>query len=236
MPVCASTNSVAQELLNKNEATEGCVILTDEQTGGRGQRGNSWEAQPGQNITLSVIFRPVFLPAAGQFFLNMAVSLAVTDLLNTLLPPGTQVKWPNDIYFEDQKLGGILIENSILGSNLQTSIIGIGLNVNQQYFSNPNAVSLKLISGQHFDLAYLTKKLLEALEKRYLQLQKNSFKALQQEYWQHLLGLNEYRFFEVNGQAVTGKITGTDDFGRLAVEINEQIRYFDLKEIKFLFG
>ena len=235
LPVCTSTNTVAQELLNKNEATEGFVIIAGEQTAGRGQRGNSWEATAGQNLILSVIWQPDFLAASDQFFLSMAVSLGVSDFLKRFLPPGVVLKWPNDLYFQEDKLGGILIENSISGANLQNSVVGIGINVNQVFFQNSRAVSMKLITGHTYELKTLIETLLECLEKRYLQLQQNSRSQLQQEYWSQLLGLNEYRFFEVAGEKLAGKITGTDPFGRLLLETENGLQVFDLKEIKFLF-
>ncbi len=235
LPVCTSTNTVAQELLNKNEATEGFVIIAGEQTAGRGQRGNSWEATAGLNLMLSLIYKPVFLAASDQFFLNMAISLGVSDFLKRFLPPGVVLKWPNDLYFGEEKLGGILIENTISGANIQNSVIGIGLNVNQVFFQNTQAVSMKLISGHTFELKALAESLLECLEKRYLELQKNPRPVLQQEYWSQLLGMNEPRFFEVKGNRLAGTITGTDLYGRLMVETEKGLQTFDLKEIKFLF-
>jgi len=236
LPVCASTNTVAQQLLIKNEATEGCVILTENQTAGRGQRGNSWEAGVNQNLTLSVIYKPVFLVASEQFFLNIAVSLGIADFLKRYLPAGVILKWPNDLYYLEKKLGGILIENSISGSVLQSSVIGIGLNINQEHFENANAVSLKQVTGQHYNLKKLTETLLECLEKRYVELQKNPRNLLQQEYWQQLLGFGEYRFYEVDNEVIEGKIVGTDDYGRLQLETQTGLRVFDLKQIRFLFS
>lgn len=236
LPVCTSTNAVAQELLNKNEATEGFVIITENQTAGRGQRGNSWEGAAGQNLMLSVILKPTFLAAADQFWLSMAVSLAASDFLKRFLPPGVVLKWPNDLYFQEEKLGGILIENSIAGANLQSSVVGIGINVNQVFFQNPRAVSMKLVSGHTFELKTLAEALLECLEKRYLELPRNSRSALQAEYWSQLLGFNEQRTFEAAGETFTGKITGTDIYGRLQIETAAGPRTFDLKEVKFLFA
>ena len=236
LPVCTSTNTVAQQLLNKNEATQGCVILTENQTAGRGQRGNSWEAGVGQNLTLSVVYKPTFLEAAEQFYLNIAISLGIADFLKRFLPAGVQLKWPNDLYFLENKLGGILIENSISGAMLQSSVIGIGLNVNQTHFENSNAVSLKLITGQTFNLKQLTENLLESLEKRYLELQEKSWSQLQQEYWSQLLGFGEYRLYELAGNVIQGKITGTDVYGRLLLDTDKGMQTFDLKEIKFLFS
>ena len=235
LPECSSTNTVAQELVNKNEATEGCVIITENQTAGRGQRGNTWEAGAGENLTLSVVYKPVSLAASEQFFLNIVISLGVSDFLKRFLPAGVLLKWPNDLYYGEMKLGGILIENSISGNNLQSSVIGVGLNVNQQTFSNPNAVSLSQITGRQYNLEKLTETLLECLEKRYLELPKTSRSKMQQEYWNQLLGFGEYRLFEVQGKVIQGKIVGTDEYGRLQVETDRGEQVFDLKEIRFLF-
>ena len=234
LPVCASTNSEAHQLLIKNKAIEGCTVLTSEQTNGRGQRGNSWEAQPGKNITLSVVLMPVFLAVRQQFYLNMAVSLAVLDLIREQGVEDTQLKWPNDLYFKDKKIGGILIENSINSYSLQHSIIGIGLNVNQQNFGLATATSLTQILGKELPLDKLTECLLEKLEKRYLELRSGKLAKLKYEYLQALYRYQEEHFFNVQGQQVAGVIVGVDETGRLGVEIEGELRFFDFKEIAFI--
>lgn len=231
MPACASTNSEAQQLLLKNEATEGCVVLTRNQTQGRGQRGNSWEAEPGQNITLSVILSPTFVPVRQQFYLNMAVSLAVLDLLRENGLQQAQVKWPNDLFFEDKKLGGILIENTINSHSLQHSIIGIGLNVNQLQFGYSTATSMAKVCGTTLDLEKTTMRLLEHLEKRYMQLRGGHTARLKYEYLQGLFRYQEVHTFRIGEREVEGQILGVDEAGRLAVEINGELCYFNFQEI-----
>ncbi|OKL39268.1 biotin--[acetyl-CoA-carboxylase] ligase [Pontibacter flavimaris] len=228
---CPSTNSEAQQLLIKNEATEGCTVITHEQTQGRGQRGNSWEAAPGQNITLSVILSPAFVAVRQQFYLNMAVSLAVLDLLREHGLQQAQVKWPNDLFFEDKKLGGILIENTINSQTLQHSIVGIGLNVNQASFASPTATSMANVCGHAFNLEKVTMRLLELLEKRYLQLRSGHSARLKYEYLQGLYRYQEVHPFKVGNQLVQGRIQGVGEDGRLAVEIERELRYFAFKEI-----
>lgn len=234
LPVCESTNSETHQLLIKNKATEGCVVLTDEQTRGRGQRGNSWEAAPGKNITLSVILSPVFLAVRHQFYLNMAVSLAVLDLLREQGLTQAQVKWPNDVYFEDKKLGGILIENTVNSSTIQHSIVGIGLNINQVHFGINTATSLAAVLGTQMDVKRLATRLLELLEKRYLELRSGKLDKLKYEYLQSLYRYQEAHPFVVAGEQVTGCITGVDEDGRLAVEIDRELRYFAFKEITYI--
>ncbi|MFD2246060.1 biotin--[acetyl-CoA-carboxylase] ligase [Pontibacter ruber] len=234
LPVCESTNSEAQQLLNKNKATEGCVVLTDEQTKGRGQRGNVWEAAPHRNITMSVILSPTFLATRQQFYLNMAISLAVLDLLREYGAEQAQVKWPNDLYFEDKKLGGILIENTINSYHLQHAIVGIGLNINQLHFSVLTATSLASITGVQYELPVLVARLLELLEKRYLELRNGKLAKLKYEYLQRLYRYQEPHTFEVEGKQVEGCIAGIDEDGRLAVEIDRELRYFAFKEIAYV--
>jgi BirA family transcriptional regulator, biotin operon repressor / biotin---[acetyl-CoA-carboxylase] ligase len=236
MPECASTNTEAQVLLNKNEATDGCVIVAGAQTSGRGQRGNIWEVEPDKNITLSVILKPTFLEAQHQFALNIAVALAAHDLLVEVLPAGTTVKWPNDLYHQDKKLGGILIENTINGRFLQYSVVGIGINVNQVSFMQDRATSMALLCGKELSLTALTGKLLESLERRYLALRAGAAMAQKQEYLQHLYRYQEWHNFEINGQVVPGQITGIDARGRLAVLVEQKLQFFQFQEIKFVIG
>ncbi|WP_205504068.1 biotin--[acetyl-CoA-carboxylase] ligase [Rufibacter psychrotolerans] len=234
MPECASTNTEAHELLHKNGATDGCVIVAGAQTGGRGQRGNTWDVEPDKNITLSVILKPTFLEAQHQFSLNIAVSLAVLNLLRAYLPVGASLKWPNDLYCHNQKMGGILIENSVSGRFLQHSVIGIGLNVNQVTFAHPRATSLALRTGEQFPLPKLVNALLENLERRYLALRSGAAAAQKAEYLRHLYRYQEWHLFEVDGRVVSGQITGIDPAGRLAVLIEQKLEFFQFQQIKFV--
>ncbi|MGV3502177.1 MAG: biotin--[acetyl-CoA-carboxylase] ligase [Adhaeribacter sp.] len=234
---CDSTNRLAQELVIKNKATEGCVVLTDCQTQGKGQRGNTWEAQPHQNITLSVVLQPNFLPLAQQFYLSICTSLAVLDLVRTFLPhqaADLKVKWPNDLYYGNKKLGGILIENTLRGQFIQHAIVGIGLNVNQVSFAHPQAVSFRQITGETYPLDRVAEGLLEKLEARYLELRQGKQDSLKVSYLQHLYRYQEDHDFLVDGQTRTGRILGVDGLGRLSLQLDDQIRYFDLKELSFL--
>lgn len=234
LPVCESTNSEAQQLLIKNEATEGCTVITHQQTKGRGQRGNSWEAEPGKNITLSVILSPSFLAARQQFYLNIAVSLAVLDLLREQGLHEAQVKWPNDLFYEGKKLGGILIENTINSYILQHSIVGIGLNVNQSYFNYTTATSIGNVKGETLDVEKVTIRLLELLEKRYLELRNGKISKQRHEYLQALYRYQEVHPYLIDNQQVQGQIIGIDENGCLAVEIENKLRYFAFKEISYV--
>ena len=167
-----STNNYIKNLLTTERPSEGTIVLAHTQSAGRGQMGNIWASEPGKNLTVSYVFYPSFLEATKQFYLNMAVALAVKDCCELLLDDEVRIKWPNDIYYCDKKIAGILIENSISGSNLTSSIVGIGLNVNQAEFhpSLPNPSSLKLIKGKNFVVLDVLNQLSHFLEKYYLQL------------------------------------------------------------------
>lgn len=234
LPACASTNSEAQTLILQNRASEGCTVITDFQTAGRGQRGNHWQGAPAENLMLSVVWQPTFLAATEQFRLSQAVALGVHDWAGTLLGADTKLKlkWPNDLYYADQKLGGILIENSLSGPKIQYSIIGIGLNINQQELALPTATSFALLTGRAYDRATLAARLLECLERRYLQLRAGQVGALRRDYLLALYRNQEIHPFIIDGQTVSGQIVGVESDGRLAVAIGNELRRFGLQEIR----
>ncbi|MGI4875802.1 MAG: biotin--[acetyl-CoA-carboxylase] ligase [Janthinobacterium lividum] len=236
LPACPSTNSEALQLLRENRASDGCTVITDDQTAGRGQRGNTWEAAPAENLTLSIIWRPTFLEASQQFWLSQAVALGVYDWAHTLLSaaPALRLKWPNDLYFGDKKFGGILIENSLSGAKIQSSVVGIGLNVNQQHFAVPTATSLGVLTGRHFQREPLAAALLECLERRYLQLRAGQVAGLQRDYLAALYRYREWHPYEVAGRRVQGQVVGVADDGHLLVEIAGEVQRFGLQEIKYV--
>ncbi|CCH55522.1 biotin/acetyl-CoA-carboxylase ligase [Fibrisoma limi BUZ 3] len=236
LPSCQSTNDEAAQLIAQHDPAEGTIVITDRQTAGRGQRGNHWEASAGQNLTFSLIVRPTFLNASEQFWLNTAVSLGIFDTLSPLLGDGLRIKWPNDIYVEKQKLGGILIENILQGYNLAWSVAGIGLNINQTEFMYSTATSLQrqvpLPSG--YDLPGLLAQLCEKLEQRYLQLRAGQRATLRAAYLQTLFRYQEEHWFSANQESFRGLITGIDEAGRLAIAVDGRIRYFGFKEVEFI--
>lgn len=164
----ASTNTYLNELDNTTEQPEGCVVITHTQSAGRGQRGNSWEAAPGRNLTFSYLLRPDGVPPQEQFILSQIASLAVVDVLSRYIDHVT-IKWPNDIYYRDKKIAGILIEHNLSGMTISRTIVGIGLNINQEAFESdaPNPVSLSQITGEQYNLDDFLAKLLEATSQRY---------------------------------------------------------------------
>ena len=148
-----STNNYLRDLLAKERLPEGSVIATDFQSAGRGQVGNSWESERGQNLTFSVVVYPTSIPVRDQFLLSQVAALSVRDTFATYIDE-VSVKWPNDIYHGDRKICGILIEHSLCGNSIRHTIIGAGININQDVFLSdaPNPVSLKQIIGRETDL------------------------------------------------------------------------------------
>lgn len=140
---------------NERELPSATAVMARRQTAGRGQRGNSWESEPGSNLTVSLLLRPEGMPVAQSFALSEAVAVGVAEAVERLVPDvKVGIKWPNDIYAGDRKLGGILIENSLSGASVGRSIVGLGLNINQLKFVSdaPNPVSIAQLTGRQLDV------------------------------------------------------------------------------------
>lgn len=153
-----STNSWAR--LHQNDCDLPFFVYCFKQTAGRGQRGNSWESEPGKNLTGSFVFHPDNFPAARQFLISETVALSVVILLEEF-GISAKVKWPNDIYVGDKKICGILVEHMVTGQLLSLTIAGLGININQDKFlsSAPNPVSMKLLTGQTYDIDLIASRL-----------------------------------------------------------------------------
>jgi BirA family transcriptional regulator, biotin operon repressor / biotin---[acetyl-CoA-carboxylase] ligase len=233
-----STNRYFMDWLQKGRPEEGTVVITGNQTAGKGTDGSVWESERGLNLTFSFILYPSFLPPDGQFYLNKAVSLGLADLACELLPGHNDIsiKWPNDLYIGNHKLAGTLIRNGVKGSLFDFSVIGIGLNVNQVTFRGdaPNPVSLKMSTGKDFDLDKVLLKTLEKIENRYDLLKKGMNEAIDKDYLEALYRFNRFSGFIYKGNHITAKITGVNRYGQLILEIQGgEIVECDLKAIKF---
>jgi len=234
LPTCHSTNSLAEELVSNDSIPNGYVVITANQTAGRGQFGNTWEVDPGVNLTFSVIYKNIELPVRDQFFLNIITSLAVYQTLQVYVSKKIVVKWPNDIYCNQNKIAGILIKNYVRGSQIINSIIGIGLNVNQEKFATDKATSMLLLEGKEFELNEVLNSVLENLEFYFLKLQRNENKVLKALYLQNLFLIDQYHQFESpNLGSFKGKIQGIDSLGNLEVLIGDRLQTFGLKEISY---
>lgn len=228
---CSSTNT---ELAALADAPEGTVVATHTQSAGRGQRGNSWEAEPGCNLTFSMLLRPVWLPIPRQFELSMVVSLAIADALSPYLPEPCIIKWPNDIYCGLRKLCGILIEHKLSGSTIDRSIVGIGINVNQTTFVSdaPNPTSLALETGRSYDLSALLREVTDTIA-RYVDAYAANPQpeALRRRYMARLLWTAGAHPFRDAEGAFTAHITDVDVDGTLTLSNG---RRYAFKEVAFI--
>jgi BirA family biotin operon repressor/biotin-[acetyl-CoA-carboxylase] ligase len=230
-----STNNYARNLLSNSKPMEGTVIIAQEQFAGRGQFGNSWLTQPGQNLTFSLILYPRRCPADKQFNLNKAICLGLIDFLQQFNLENLSIKWPNDIYCKDRKLAGILIENTIQGALVKESIIGIGLNINQREFPSGSGrpSSLSLETGNSYSLELIRALLFEHLEYRYLQFQQEN-PRLHQDYLALLYQKGITAKYMQDELSFEGIIQDVDSTGRLQVQVGEELRSFAFKQISFL--
>ena len=237
LPSCHSTNDVGLALIKTGDAQDGTIIITTNQTQGRGQRGNKWVAEPGKNLTFSIILDVSFLKYEGIFGLNMAVSLGIVSFFNSTL--NTQhsklkIKWPNDLYYDDKKLGGILIENIYRSDGSVWAVVGIGININQVNFSYLNATSLAAICKQFFDLEELLLKLTQEIEYYFEMLREGDLHKIKPLYLQNLYHYMKFTTYRSGEEIFEGKIIDVNDIGQLVVENKAGLRVFDKQEIRFL--
>ncbi len=173
-----STNRYLQQLCQEggnNKVEEFTTICADYQTAGKGQRGNSWEAAKGANLLFSFVCYPTFVPIRQQFVLSQLISLGIKETLDEYCSD-ISIKWPNDIYWKEKKICGILIENDLQGNSIGRCISGIGLNINQEVFLSdaPNPISLKQITGEHYQRETILEKVMQRIEQSYQKLKEDS--------------------------------------------------------------
>ena len=233
----ASTNQYALDLLDEKKAAEGTIVLAYDQYAGRGQINRHWESEPGKNLTCSIILYPDFLPARQQFLLSQIVALSIADTLRSFISSGVAIKWPNDLYVHNKKITGILIQNALQGSRIKSTVIGIGLNVNQRIFKSdaPNPTSIALETNRDFELEMVLTKLCQALEKWYLKLKAGETEEIQAAYLSQLFRRNEtHNYRRPDGNIFSGRIKGTSAIGQLVVDTEKGEELFSLKEIGYI--
>ena len=230
---CDSTNNYIANLISGGNIDFGTVILADEQTNGKGQRGSKWQSRPAENMIFSLYLDSANLSVKNQFILTQFVSVS---LVRALLKFGlnASIKWPNDIYVNGKKIAGVLIENQMSGMMLSGSIIGIGLNINQTDFGLLNATSVKLEKGvftKVSEVAYLIINELNSAWEEVLNIHTN---RLNETYLEYLWRLNEKASFRDKNGEFEGVIRGTEENGLLRMERNGEMVKYDLKEISFV--
>ena len=231
----ASTNDTAIKMLQGENVPEGTVILADFQSAGKGQKGSLWESEKGKNLTFSIILFPGMLTAENQFYISMCISNGLVDFLSEKSIKG-RIKWPNDIYATRGKIGGILIENTLTGKKIRSSVIGIGLNVNQDVFSKEigTATSMRLETSAEFDRRGTFNDLLGFLSLWINRLYEADFAGIKISYLNKLLFLNEWRAFSAAAGPFEGRIIDVSDNGELLVQNRDlELKKYYFKEITF---
>jgi BirA family transcriptional regulator, biotin operon repressor / biotin---[acetyl-CoA-carboxylase] ligase len=231
---CHSTNDLAKLKIKNKEVAEGSIIITENQSAGRGQRGNAWISEPGKNLTFSLVLQPEFIEPNHQFNLNIAISLAIQEVLQNYAND-IQIKWPNDIVHPKMgKLGGILIESFIGKMGLEYVVVGVGLNVNQTAFPLEGPTSLANLAHQEFDLWEIFKLIVQSIESKYIQLKRKGVQELKKQYLSNLFQFEEWKKYE-DEEVFLGQILGIDEFGRLRIQTSDgDEKCYSFKEVKFL--
>lgn len=229
-----STNNYAMGMIQKREIDNKIAIFTHEQTSGKGRRGKQWESKKGKNIMMSVPVQMQWLPVSRQFELSVAIALSCIDFLEKYISANLFIKWPNDIFINDSKAGGILIENLIKGQIWQWAVIGIGLNINQEDFDNKKftATSLKKETGKNYDVISLAKELHQSILKRIDELKSENFSKTLEEYNQHLYARNKWVKLKKGDTFVETKIISVSPSGVLVTKDDEK-REFLFDEVEF---
>ena len=230
-----STNNYAANQLLTKRPSDGSVFIADSQIVGRGQASNTWESEPNMNLTFSILLYPDFLEISRQFELSKTISLGVADYLNEMTS-NVCIKWPNDIYLQNRKVAGILIENSIRTNKIASSIIGIGLNINQNKFVSdaPNPVSLSQITGHVYNLEESLSELCLKLDARYRQLKSGEFREIDEDYSALLYLQGIWAPFSDENGDFEGRVLGVDAIGRLRIENKSgKINKYQFKEVTF---
>lgn len=231
-----STNNYASKLITEGNTENGSLVLSLYQKKGRGQRGNSWESAPGENLLASLILFPSFLPPGKQFYLSKITSLALADWLASQIE-NVAIKWPNDVYVGTKKIAGILIETSILGNRFHTAVAGIGLNLNQLRFSKelPNPVSLKMLTGKDYDAVEVAVQVRQIFLDWYQKLEAGDIAEIDEAYHKNLFRMNEWAVFQENNKRFEARILGTGEFGQLILEDHSgKQSAWMFKEIEFV--
>jgi len=224
--------------MSKSEPlAEGTVIMADDQFAGRGQQESTWISAPGKNLTFSLLLKPGFLPITKQFKLNMVVCNALRNAISNFSQRNIAFKWPNDLYYDHKKLGGILIENMLAGNTYKASIVGIGINVNQLEFSGLlayKATSLGQILQRDVNLIQLLAEICSQIESGYLRLKSGTYTDLEEQYLKGLYKYDEIAFYKQGDDVFEARITGVTAQGLLVMEKAGKTVQFNLKEIEFL--
>ncbi|MBL1281010.1 MAG: biotin--[acetyl-CoA-carboxylase] ligase [Fluviicola sp.] len=227
-----STNNYVANLAKQGKIDSGTVVLADEQFAGKGQRGSQWSANAGENLTFSVYLENVNLSVKHQFVLTQLISLSLVDLLQKFKIKA-KIKWPNDIFVGEKKIAGVLIENQLAGAQIRSSIIGVGLNVNQELFSEFSATSLLLENETRripFDVLLSC---IDSFNEFSAEFSTLSVGKIKEKYLNQLYLFEELANYEDAKGKFKGRIIDVLDSGRIVLNVENERREYDLKEIIF---
>ncbi len=227
-----STNNYAMARIHEGMASDGMVCLARHQWAGKGQRGKTWLSEPGQNLIMSLVIEPGTLLLRQQFIFSAAIGLGILDFLRSLKKKNWSLKWPNDVYWDDRKAAGILIESVVQGKNWTYAVVGIGMNLNQESFPPeiPNPVALKQITGKNHDPVSVAREMVPAIRKRIAKLRLNPDLILDS-YNQFLYKKNQTVVLKKGNDRIETNLKGVDMSGLLLTDNGS----FNLGEIEFLF-
>jgi len=232
-----STNDYLKNLLTDKCVDNYTIITTKFQKKGKGQMGSAWESEASKNLMCSVYLSNSIIKLTDQFIINILVCLAIKKSLNKFNVPQLSVKWPNDIMSGKTKICGVLIENIIKNNSIQDIIIGIGLNVNQTEFINlPNAISLKMINGMHYNIDEILFEIINDIKFYYKLLENGKQLELCKQYKNSLYRINKPSMFLLaNKKLVSGYIMGVNELGMLIIQMEDDVeRTFGIKEISLV--
>ncbi|MFA6127338.1 MAG: biotin--[acetyl-CoA-carboxylase] ligase [Bacteroidales bacterium] len=231
-----STNLYANKLLVKQQVRQPFWIRTDDQFAGKGQGNHTWISEKEKNLTGTLVVFPNQIEASRQFELSKCFALAAVSFLDLFIDE-VYIKWPNDLYAGDKKIGGILIETAILGKYLDHAIFGLGLNINQMIFSNelPNPVSIRLLTGIDYRLPEMETLFLESFVNQYRLIESEDFEVLDDEYVNRLYLINEFARYRASDKIFHAKILGVTENGHLIVQTDAgAVQTFSYGEVEYI--
>ena len=230
----SSTNNYAAKLLNQTKIPFGAVIMAQFQDDGRGQRGAVWQSKSGENLLFSAILDGSLMKECPPFYLSKCVAVSIKDTLSYFLKHKIHLKWPNDVLVERRKIAGVLIESQWKGNNLFSSIIGVGLNVNQTHFEYGfDATSMKLLSANDYDLKEVLQVLCTKLNFNFNRLLSKEYSDLQQDYLSSLYKYNEKTHFKIGDKLEEVVLKDVNENGMVSLEmLGGKIKEYDFSQVR----
>ena len=230
----SSTNNYAAKLLNQTKIPFGAVIMAQFQDDGRGQRGAVWQSKSGENLLFSAILDGSLIKECPPFYLSKCVAVSIKDTLSYFLKHKIHLKWPNDVLVERRKIAGVLIESQWKGNNLFSSIIGVGLNVNQTHFEYGfDATSMKLLSANDYDLKEVLQVLCTNLNFNFSRLLSKEYSDLQQDYLSSLFKYNEKTHFKIGNKLEEVVLKDVNENGMVSLEmLGGKIKEYDFSQAR----